>query len=112
LTVAERTGDGASHGNDLIAHPLTRDVINERFRIAIANTRQMKVVREDVPGEGEGAWDSDPRYPTDHVNCIIWLQLLISEIYGHGASLEERTRIMDRVMYYKGCVGRQRTRPP
>jgi hypothetical protein len=104
LTVTDRTGECASRGKDVSRNPLTRDVINERFRIAIANTRHMKVVREDVLGEGAGAWDSDPRYPTNDVNCIVWLQLLISEVYGHGASLEEKTRIMDRVRYYKGCV--------
>ena len=104
MTVTDRTGERASRGKDVSRNPLTRDVINERFRIAIANTRHMRVVREDVLGEGAGAWDSDPRYPTNDVNCIVWLQLLISEVYGHGASLEEKTRIMDRVRYYKGCV--------
>jgi len=90
--------DGSTDGS------LTHADINRRFEIAIANTRHMKVVREDVLGEGEGAWDADPRYPTDTVNCIIWLQLLISEIYGCGMTREEKTKIMDMVRYYGGHV--------
>lgn len=82
--------------------PLTRDVINQRFAAAIARTGDMRVVREDVLGEGEGAWDADPRYPSDTVNCIIWLQLLLSEIYGYGMSPEEKIKVMDRIRYFGG----------
>jgi hypothetical protein len=78
--------------------------MNERFAAAIAESRGMPVLREDMLGEGEGAWDSDPRYPTETVNCLIWLQLVICEVYGRGQSLESKIRIMDRIRYYGGHV--------
>lgn len=81
---------------------LTREEMDRRFEAAIAGTRHLRVVREDVLGEGEGAWDADPRYPGDAVNCIIWLQLLLSEIYGHGSGPEEKLRILDRIRYFGG----------
>lgn len=81
---------------------LTREKTNERFRDAIANSRELRVVLTDVLGEGEGAWDPDPRYPTDTVYCTAWLQLIISEIYGQTP--EEKLRVMDRLRYYGGHV--------
>ena len=82
--------------------PLTREDLNHRIREAIVNSRSLRVVKEDVLGEGEGAWDSDPRYPVDVVNCMTWLQLVLCEAYGHG--LEDKLPVMDRIRYYGGHV--------
>lgn len=92
---ASRRADGAGGG-------LSREELDSRFEAAVAETRHVRVVKEDVLGEGEGAWDSDPRYPTDTVNCIIWLQLLLSEVYGRGLSAEEKVGVMDKVRYFGG----------
>src|SRR5690242_18002575 len=81
---------------------LTREIINQRFAAAIDNTRNMPVLREDMLGEGEGAWDPDPRYPTETVNCLIWLQLIISEIYGWENDLQTKIQIMDQIRYFAG----------
>jgi hypothetical protein len=82
---------------------LSRDETNERFSETIAATLDCVVVYEDILGEGPGAWDSNRRYPQKVVNCLVWLQLVISEIYGKG--LADKTAIMDRIRYYGGHVG-------
>jgi hypothetical protein len=84
-------------------HRLSRQTINERFADVIRATLDTKVVYEDVLGEGKNGWDSNPRYPHKTVNCLVWLQLVISEIYGKG--LLDKTAIMDRLRYYGGHVG-------
>jgi hypothetical protein len=81
---------------------LTSDLINQRLAQAIANSNGFNVVREDILGEGEGAWDPDPRYPNESVNCLTWIQFLISEVYSKDS--EDKLRIMDRVRYYGGQV--------
>jgi hypothetical protein len=85
------------------ADSLSRQALNERFAEAIRATLDVKVVYEDVLGEGTNGWDSNPRYPHKIVNCLVWLQLVISEIYGKG--LSDRTVVMDRLRYYGGHVG-------
>ncbi len=85
------------------SHFLSREVINQRFTELINSTSDVKVVYADVLGEGPDGWDPYPRYPQKTVNCLIWIQLLISEIYGKG--LPDKTPIMDRVRYYGGHVG-------
>src|SRR5437016_6253354 len=82
---------------------LTRELINERFAEVIEATADYEVVYEDILGEGEGGWDSNPRYPARKVNCLVWLQLVISELYGKG--LPDKTAIMDRIRYFGGHVG-------
>jgi hypothetical protein len=83
--------------------PLTRELINERFAEVIEATADYEVVYEDILGEGEGGWDANPRYPARKVNCFIWLQLVISEVYGKGVA--DKTAIMDRIRYFGGHVG-------
>jgi len=85
------------------AHSLSRQTLNERFAEVIRATLDAKVVYEDVLGEGTNGWDSNPRYPHKRVNCLVWLQLVISEIYGKG--LSDKTVVMDRLRYYGGHVG-------
>ncbi|MES1242782.1 MAG: N-acetylmuramoyl-L-alanine amidase-like domain-containing protein [Acidobacteriota bacterium] len=75
----------------------------QRVREALERTRGVKVVYQDVLGEGNGAWDPDPRYPTDTVNCITWLQLLMAEVY--GGNQQEKQAVLDRVRYFDGHVG-------
>jgi hypothetical protein len=82
---------------------LSRDAINQRFAEVINSTSDVTVVYEDVLGEGPGGWDPNPRYPQKTVNCLVWPQLLISEIYGKDLSV--KTSVMDRIRYYGGHVG-------
>jgi hypothetical protein len=78
---------------------LTREIVNERFAAVIAKTIHLPVLLEDMLGEGEGAWDPDPRYPTATVNCIVWLELIIAEIYGWDHDQETKLHIMDRIRW-------------
>jgi len=91
------------HADRKGAHGISREILNERFAEAIRATLGLKVVFEDVLGEGESGWDSNPRYPHKAVNCIVWLQLVLSEIY--GKRLPDKTVVMDRLRYYGGHVG-------
>jgi hypothetical protein len=47
-------------------------------------------------GEGEGAWDDDPRYPTDTLNCMTWLQWVLALSY----MPESPKPAMDAIRYY------------
>jgi hypothetical protein len=75
----------------------------KRVKEALERTRNVKVVYQDVLGEGPGAWDPDPRYPAGTVNCITWLHLLMAELY--GGTPEEKAKVLDRVRYFDGHVG-------
>lgn len=88
---------------ETLVQPLTPADLDSRFAEAISSSMHLRVVLEDVLGEGEGAWDDDPRYPGDAVNCMTWLQFVISEVYGRGSA--DKTAVMDRVRYYGGHVG-------
>lgn len=87
----------------LATDAMTQEELNRRLSETIATTIDRRVVLEDVTGEGPGAWDADPRYPTDTVNCMIWLQLLMAEVYGKG--LPDKTPVLDRIRYFGGQVG-------
>jgi hypothetical protein len=80
-----------------------RQEFSRRVADALARNRDVKVVYQDVLGEGPGSWDSDPRYPTDKVNCITWLQLILAEAY--GSTSEEKLAVLDRLRYFGGRVG-------
>lgn len=73
--------------------------VGESLRLS----RNYAVVYEDILGEGAGAWDSDRRYPEYEVNCIIWLQALLSDVYGQG--LNDKTPVLDKIRYYGGHAG-------
>lgn len=90
-------------GRRKVSQGLSSETLSERFADAIRLTSSVKVVYEDVLGEGRNAWDSNPRYPHKTVNCLVWLQLVICEIYGKG--LPDKTVVMDRLRYYGGHVG-------
>lgn len=74
-----------------------------RVREALERTRGAKVVYQDVLGEGPGAWDQDPRYPGDQVNCLTWLHLLLAKAYGQSS--REKLQVMDRLRYFNGQPG-------
>jgi hypothetical protein len=74
--------------------------INLKIEQALKQNMNSKVVYNDVLGEGENSWDTDPRYPEESVNCVVWFRKLISDVY--GSNLEEKKLIMDRLRYYGG----------
>jgi hypothetical protein len=76
-----------------------------RIGESIAATRKHHVLYEDVLGEGPGAWHPAPRYPTDKVNCLIWLLLVLAEAYGRPGGQEGKQLSMDCLRYYRGHVG-------
>ncbi|MEW6055459.1 MAG: N-acetylmuramoyl-L-alanine amidase-like domain-containing protein, partial [Bdellovibrionota bacterium] len=79
---------------------LTLDQLESRYVEAIAKSMHYEVTLEDVLGEGVGGWDADPRHPKDTVNCMIWLQLVLAEIY--GANPAEKALVLDKIRYYFG----------
>ncbi len=75
----------------------------ERFAGILDESLSYKVRLHDMLGEGSAAWDSEPRVPSDTVNCMIWLQYVLAKAYARdGASLEQS---MDAMRYYQGIVG-------
>ncbi len=81
----------------------TDPAFNKRVEAALESTRPIKVVYQDVLGEGPGSWDPDPRYPDGQVNCLTWLQLVLAETYGHNP--QEKLQVMDRLRYFDGHPG-------
>lgn len=75
----------------------------EQARGALSKTLGLKVLYQDLLGEGPDAWDPDPRYPGQEVNCITWLQLFLAEFYGRD--LGEKQQVLDRVRYFGGHIG-------
>lgn len=82
-----------------------RATLRSRIAKSIAATRSLDVVYEDVLGEGTGAWHSRERYPTDKVNCVIWVYLVLAEAYGQFGGQRLKQLIMDCLRYYGGVVG-------
>ncbi|HWS52999.1 MAG TPA: hypothetical protein VN228_02695 [Pyrinomonadaceae bacterium] len=76
-----------------------------RLAEAIEATRGHSVVYEDVLGEGPGTWHPAPRYPSDKVNCMVWLLLVLAEAYGRAGRQDARQLAMDCLRYYCGQVG-------
>jgi hypothetical protein len=81
----------------------TNPAFNKRIEEALARTRNVQVVYQDVLGEGPGSWDPDPRYPDHQVNCLTWLQLVLAETYGRTP--QEKLQVMDRLRYFGGRPG-------
>ena len=77
--------------------------LHENIRIAIERTRGMKVQPDDPLGEGDGFFDSDPRIPTDTIDCMTWLQWVLAMAYSSEDS--DPLRWMDTLRYYGGNVG-------
>lgn len=76
-----------------------------RIAESIEATRGYEVIYEDMLGEGAGAWHSGPRYPTDKVNCMVWVLLVLAETYGRQGRQDARQLAMDCLRYYRGHVG-------
>lgn len=86
-----------------LSHAFTREELHQRLKSAINRSMTYAVVLEDILGEGKNAWDADPRYPEKTVNCMIWLQLVLSEAY--ATTGEEKQVALDKIRYYGGNVG-------
>ena len=68
-----------------------------RIEKAIIQSQQdTRIELRDMLGEGEGAWDSDPRVPTDTLNCMTWLQWVLALTY----SPEDPKVGLDAIRYY------------
>lgn len=76
-----------------------------RIEESIAATRSHSVIYEDVLGEGPGSWHPAPRYPTNKVNCMVWVLLVLSEAYGRLGGQGCKQLSMDCLRYYGGHVG-------
>ncbi|HEY0377459.1 MAG TPA: hypothetical protein VGC87_10945 [Pyrinomonadaceae bacterium] len=76
-----------------------------RIEESIAATRNHSVIYEDVLGEGPGSWHTAPRYPTDKVNCLVWVLLVLAEAYGRPGGQGGKQLSMDCLRYYCGHVG-------
>lgn len=82
-----------------------RQPTSHNFANALAQVAGRHVTYQDMLGEGPGHWDADPRYPTDSVNCIVWLREFIAEYYAQGHKRQDKTKVMDSLRYYAGQVG-------
>jgi len=67
---------------------------------SITSSRAFEVSIEDSLGEGEGCFDSDPRYDPKTVNCQTWLQWVLADAYSRGNPYYFR-RNMDALRYYE-----------
>ena len=70
---------------------------NLRLEKAIAQSKDnIRIELQDMRGEGEGAWDSDPRVPTNTLNCMTWLQWVLALAY-----MPETPQLaLDAIRYY------------
>ncbi|MBM75352.1 MAG: hypothetical protein CMK59_08115 [Proteobacteria bacterium] len=68
---------------------------------ALKESQKFTVVVDDVLGEG-GGFDVDPTTPDEKVNCLIWLQWVLSQAY--STSEEEAHLRLNKVRYYGGTV--------
>jgi hypothetical protein len=76
-----------------------------RIEESIGVTRSHLVLYEDVLGEGPGTWHPAPRYPTNKVNCLVWVLLVLAEAYGRSGGQGGKQLSMDCLRYYGGHVG-------
>ena len=63
------------------------------LRQSIEESRQLQVVVDDVLGDRDG-FDTDPMHVTTHVNCMIWLQWVVSRYY---AKITNSTQDIDMI---------------
>ena len=74
------------------------DDFSTRMGKAISQSQQdMRIELSDMLGEGESAWDSDPRYPTESLNCMTWLQWVLAMAY----SPNDLSVGLDSIRYYQ-----------
>jgi hypothetical protein len=94
----EKVGAAAAPGPARVA-------LYSRIQECIAATRGHAVVYEDMLGEGPGSWHPGARYPTDKVNCMVWILLVLAETYGRAGGQDGKQLAMDCLRYYGGHVG-------
>jgi len=76
--------------------------LQNRLKAALSTSMHVSLTKEDVLGEGEGSWDSHPRYPSGTLNCMTWLQWVIAKTYSKDE--DETKAALDRLRYYRGQV--------
>jgi hypothetical protein len=81
---------------------MDRAQLNRCLERSLERHRNVAVVYQDVLGEGSGHWDPDPLYPSDSVNCIVWLYLLLADTY--GSTPAEKEQVMNRIRYFDGQI--------
>jgi len=73
------------------------------LRKKIRNTSNILVTYNNHLGEGEGHFDSTPRYSEKFVNCTTWWQQVLAESYSDG-SRKDIVNILDSIRYFNGAV--------
>lgn len=79
-------------------------LVTKRLRDFIYHSRdRYKIYLKDMLGEGQGHFDSDPRYlPTD-MNCTTWIQSALAQSYALGGVY--LPKLMNHLRYYYGEIG-------
>ena len=73
----------------LLCHDAHSD--DDLFRQSIEDSRHFQVVVDDILGDLDG-FDRDPMQVTTHVNCMVWLQWVLSRYYAY---LENKPETLD-----------------
>lgn len=77
--------------------------MNQKVSESLRRNFDLKVVYQDILGEGRDGWDLDPLYPDQVVNCIVWIRKVVAEAIGETGI--EKRRVMDELRYYYGQRG-------
>lgn len=72
-------------------------------RKKIRNTEGVFVTYKNHLGEGDGQFDSMPRYNPENVNCTTWWQQILAETYA-GENSEAIISILDSIRYFDGVI--------
>jgi hypothetical protein len=68
----------------------------------LQESQKFRVRYRNSVGEGVGAWDPLPMASVSEVNCITWLNYVLSETF--GSNPEEKQRVLARLKYFHGIV--------
>ena len=78
--------------------------IDNILRKEIYKTVGAKAIYSDMLGEGEGHFDSGPRYLPNIYNCTTWFQSVIARAYALKNPQWSTLQIMDELRYYGGVI--------
>lgn len=81
--------------------PQTKESFQKKFENALIKSKALPILLKEVIGEGENAWDSNPRFPVNEVNCLVWFQMVLSFAYAEG---DDVPQVLDKVRYYAGNI--------